>query len=127
MKFICSIAWFYAVLFGFLQICFALQEIDRVELVVKEQAHCAAAGLAFNDGFCRMNAKAEGNLDRSWTFTALEGNRVSFSSSEPLMMTYDATDWSFKGGKASAVGLSILALLLGGAIPLYGLMKKRSA
>lgn len=112
MKFLILMGWQVFVLWGVLNVGFALQVIERVTLPIGNQDQCTALQLPIQAGRCSLLARAEGNYDRTWTYFALDKPFTEVRQTEQVPMLYDPADWRIQGGVFSGVGLVVLAALL---------------
>jgi|GEM_PF-5638199 len=111
-KFLVLMGWQFLVIWGVLNAAFALQVIEKVSLPITNVGQCTALQLPIQEGRCMFIARAEGNYDRSWTFSAIDKPTAVVRHPDLVPMMYDATDWRLQGGIFAGVGLAVLAALL---------------
>lgn len=116
-RFLCFIGWQLFVLWLAIGIGFSLQVIDKTIVLATDADVCRQAGVVQSNGHCRFTARAEGNFDKTWTFTPAgeAGHAITVDGLRPTL--YQPNDWHMTGGAFSGIALTLLALVLSGFPP----------
>lgn len=112
MKFVAYLGWQMFVIWLGLGIGFSMQLIESVKVPLPADQCLELSPEASPQGErCLFEARAEGNFDRTWTFSALSNPGSSIRLAQPTMI-YDPQDWRMVGGYYSVGALIIVMLLL---------------
>jgi len=117
IKLVLYFSWQILVLWLAIHAGFALQVIEKADVLIGDAGLCQTLELPSSNGHCRFTAKAEGNLDKTWTYTALNGSGVSFTREGFGAMLYDPKAWRMKGGVLAVAALCLIVLVLSGLPP----------
>jgi len=112
MKFLAYLGWQVFVIWLGLGVGFSMQVIERVKVPLPaEQCQALSSHADPEGGRCLFEARAEGNMDRTWTLSALSDPGSSIRLTQPTML-YDPKDWRMIGGTLSVSALIFVLLAL---------------
>lgn len=111
-KLLLYLSWQMLVLWGAINVGFGLQVIEKADVLISDEGLCLMLDQPSSNGSCRYSARAEGNFDRTWTYTALDGSGASITREGFGPMLYDPKEWHLKGGVLAGTALCLLAFML---------------
>lgn len=112
MKFLVYLGWQLLVIWLGLGVGFSMQVIERVKVPLSaEQCEALSSHVDPQRGRCVFEARAEGNIDRTWTLSSLSDPGASIRLAQPTML-YDPNDWRMVGGTFSVSVLIFVLLAL---------------